>query len=158
MGIIIPPTEASNGLPESDASLLNQIQQQHIPACKFLRHFDNPAQSQVGQLLAGAFIAGKQLLGKLYLISKGLNPGKLLQIQPQRIVLFHVCELQTVLHILPFLLEPLGQLSIGDRSGEGGKIHDQVFFRNRTKSILYGIIILILQHGQQIPRRNRRTG
>ena len=54
-GIISLPV-ALNGLPQSQAPLLNQVQQKHPTAHVSLGKFQNPVQPQIGQRLHGPFI------------------------------------------------------------------------------------------------------
>ena len=56
VGVIIPLPVALNGLPQPEAPLLNQIQQEHPAADVIFGDFQNPVQPQIGQRLHSALI------------------------------------------------------------------------------------------------------
>ncbi len=67
---IVAAVVAAHRLPQPQAALLNQIQQQHPVTHVLLGQLDHPAQAQIGQGLLGPGISLAAALSQLHLISK----------------------------------------------------------------------------------------
>ena len=143
-----------DGFPKAHTALLNQVQQQHVPARKFLGHLNHAAKAQIGQFFRCTIIPCAQLFRENRLVAKSRNRCDFFQVEPQGIVLFQVRDSKTVLHIFFFLLQPQCRLTGGDGLWKGRKVQNQLFFTNDLECILHCLVVLPFQHVDETPRGN----
>ena len=114
-GRIIPSGIALHRFPQSQASFLNQIQQQHAKAGILPRKLNHPAQAQVGQGFSCPFVSGSAALRQEKLIPICRKTSQFLQVQPQRISLLQLIGGKPAFYQLHFPAQPKSCLS-----GDGG--------------------------------------
>ena len=107
----------ADGLPKAQASLLNQVQQQHPVARIFLGQLNHPGQAQIGELFPYRLVAPAAAFRQNRLIPTDRDGSNLLQIQPKGVIFVKILSPDSLLGQLHFPAQTLGGFSHATGAG-----------------------------------------
>ena len=149
MSSVVAALVTADGLPQAQAAILDQVQQQHAVAGVFLGQLNDTAQAQIGQPLHDPVVAVGSVGSQSQLVAADGGTRHLFQVQAQGITGFQHSGIQAGLHQLGLPAQADSSLAGAQGLGQFSDVQSHMAVGQILEGLLHRLLALALQQGQE---------